>query len=86
MSALFRPRSNTAFRLVLLLLMGGALGGLGALFVCARVPAGTGQAEEIIQPIEFDHRHHVADDGIDCRYCHTSVERAASAGIPSTAL
>jgi len=86
MSALFRPRSNTAFRLVLLLLMGGALGSLGALFVCARAPAGTGQAEEIVQPLEFDHRHHVADDGIDCRYCHTSVERAASAGIPSTAL
>ena len=36
--------------------------------------------------IAFDHRHHVVDDGIDCRYCHTSVERAASAGIPSTAL
>jgi formate-dependent nitrite reductase cytochrome c552 subunit len=66
--------------------MGGALGSLGALFVYARAPAGTGQAEEIVQPLEFDHRHHVADDGIDCRYCHTSVERAASAGIPSTAL
>src|SRR4029077_5862768 len=30
------------------------------------------------------HKHHVGDDGIDCRYCHTSVETAASAGMPST--
>ena len=33
---------------------------------------------------QFSHKHHVGDDGIDCRYCHTSVETAASAGIPST--
>jgi hypothetical protein len=86
MSSLFRPRSNTAFRLALLLLVGGALGTLGGLMVWARVPAGTGQGDEIIQPVQFDHRHHVVDDGIDCRYCHTSADRGPSAGIPSTAL
>jgi hypothetical protein len=37
----------------------------------------------IEQPIQFSHKHHVADDGIDCRYCHTSVETSAFAGIPS---
>ena len=36
------------------------------------------------QPVQFSHKHHVGDDGIDCRYCHTSVETAASAGIPPT--
>lgn len=36
------------------------------------------------QPIPFSHQHHVRDDGIDCRYCHTSVEKSAFAGIPST--
>jgi hypothetical protein len=36
------------------------------------------------QPIQFSHKHHVADDGIDCRYCHTSVEKSAVAGIPPT--
>jgi len=36
------------------------------------------------QPIPFSHQHHVRDDGIDCRYCHTSVEKAAFAGIPSS--
>ncbi|HKY31594.1 MAG TPA: cytochrome c3 family protein [Candidatus Polarisedimenticolia bacterium] len=36
------------------------------------------------QPIPFSHRHHVAGLGIDCRYCHTSVETSAFAGIPPT--
>jgi len=36
------------------------------------------------QPIPFSRRHHVGGIGIDCRYCHTSVEDAAFAGIPST--
>lgn len=36
------------------------------------------------QPLPFSHRHHVRDDGIDCRYCHTSVEKTASAGMPAT--
>jgi len=36
------------------------------------------------QPLQFSHKHHVADDGIDCRYCHTSVESSAVAGIPPT--
>ena len=36
------------------------------------------------QPIPFSHKHHVTDDGIDCRYCHTSVEQSSFAGIPST--
>ena len=34
------------------------------------------------QPVQFSHKHHVGDDGIDCRYCHTSVEKSAFAGIP----
>jgi hypothetical protein len=36
------------------------------------------------QPVQFSHKHHVSDDGIDCRYCHTSVENSSFAGIPST--
>ncbi len=36
------------------------------------------------QPVPFSHKHHVAGLGIDCRYCHTSVEDSASAGIPPT--
>jgi hypothetical protein len=36
------------------------------------------------QPVPFSHKHHVGDDGIDCRYCHTGVETGADAGLPPT--
>src|SRR5437016_9808926 len=36
------------------------------------------------QPVPFSHQHHVAGLGIDCRYCHTSVEESSFAGIPPT--
>ena len=38
----------------------------------------------IEQPVQFSHQHHVGGIGIDCRYCHTSVEVGPSAGIPPT--
>jgi hypothetical protein len=36
------------------------------------------------QPVPFSHQHHVGQLGIDCRYCHESVDKAAFAGMPST--
>jgi len=36
------------------------------------------------QPVPFSHKHHAGGIGIDCRYCHTSVETSAFAGIPPT--
>jgi len=36
------------------------------------------------QPVPFSHQHHVGGLGIDCRYCHTSVEVSSFAGIPPT--
>jgi formamidopyrimidine-DNA glycosylase len=36
------------------------------------------------QPVPFSHQHHVGGLGIDCRYCHTSVEKSSFAGIPPT--
>src|SRR5713101_5679476 len=41
-----------------------------------------GMAHE--QPLPFSHRHHAGELGIDCRYCHTTVEDAAFANIPPT--
>ena len=40
--------------------------------------------EPLEQPVPFSHKHHVGDVGLDCRYCHTSVERSAFAGMPPT--
>ena len=67
------------------------LAGLGLLVVIAvawvtlykALPAHSG-ALSPQQPIAFSHKHHVGDDGIDCRYCHTSVETSSFAGIPPT--
>lgn len=49
-----------------------------------RSPYATGQGVVLKQPVPFSHQHHVAGLGIDCRYCHTSVEQSAFAGIPPT--
>ncbi len=86
MSALFRPRSNTIFRLVLFLLVAGGAGTISGFMVYARTPYGQRRGVQVLQPIQFDHRHHVVDDGIDCRYCHNTVDRGPSAGVPSTEL
>jgi hypothetical protein len=49
-----------------------------------RSPYVTRAGEMRDQPIPFSHQHHVGGLGIDCRYCHTSVEVSASAGMPPT--
>lgn len=70
-------------------IFGAVFVGLAALWVGAelnRSSWNTGQWVERPQPIQFSHKHHAGDDGIDCRYCHTSVETSASAGIPSTSV
>jgi Cytochrome c7 and related cytochrome c len=58
----------------------GLIGVLGL----ARSPYSTNQNVSRAQPVQFSHKHHVGDDGIDCRYCHTGVETSAVAGIPPT--
>jgi hypothetical protein len=49
-----------------------------------RSPYVTYAGEVRPQPVPFSHEHHVAALGIDCRYCHTSVEASSFAGIPPT--
>jgi hypothetical protein len=36
------------------------------------------------QPVDYSHKLHAGDLGLDCRYCHVGVERSAVAGVPST--
>ncbi len=57
---------------------------LGGLWGWVRSPYMTEVGVPKPQPIPFSHAHHVGDLGIDCRYCHTSVENEAFAGIPAT--
>lgn len=84
MEQLFPPSANSIFRVAL---------GLGVAFAVAfpfvaygfyRSPAITKEGTPIQQPVPFSHKHHVSDDGIDCRYCHETVETSAFAGMPTT--
>jgi len=84
MSALFPPAANTIVRLGALVLLGAPVIAVGTLYAYAFSPLYSGQHDQIEQVIQFDHRHHVRDDGIDCRYCHSAVERSPYAGIPPT--
>jgi hypothetical protein len=58
------------------------IGWVGAKVV--RSPYSTNAFVAVEQPVPFSHKHHVGELGIDCRYCHTSVETAAFAGMPAT--
>jgi Cytochrome c7 and related cytochrome c len=49
-----------------------------------RSPYVTRAFEARAQPVPFSHAHHVGGIGIDCRYCHTTVDKSAFAGIPPT--
>jgi hypothetical protein len=55
-----------------------------ACLVYARSSYGTAAGEVRVQPVPFSHEHHVGVLGIDCRYCHTSVEKSSYSGLPAT--
>jgi hypothetical protein len=55
-----------------------------AMYVMGWSPYVTQEAIARVQPVEFSHEHHVGQLDIDCRYCHTTVETSAFAGIPPT--
>ncbi len=81
---IFHHSTNTLAKLSI---FGGLfilLAGVWALAEINRSSYNTGQYIERQQPVQFSHKHHVGDDGIDCRYCHTSVEVSNSAGMPPT--
>jgi hypothetical protein len=79
---LFGPLADTALRAATALVAVAPLGGIAGLIYLARSPLGTGAHEPIHQPLQFDHRHHVSDDGIGCRYCHEGAWVGAHAGVP----
>lgn len=84
MGAPFSPWWNTATRVALACVAAVVVGVPAGWIAFMRTPYVTQQGVPVVQPIPFDHRHHVRDDGIDCRYCHTTAETAPSAGMPST--
>jgi hypothetical protein len=84
MPQIFRKSANTLSKVSIFGLL-SLVGGLILLaIVLARSSYVTRQQIFVEQPLQFSHMHHVTDDGIDCRYCHTSVETSSFAGIPPT--
>jgi len=84
MPQLFSRAADAWMRMVLLSIVGVSVVAVAVLLTVVRSPYITGQNVTVRQPVPFSHQHHVADAGIDCRYCHTTVEVSPSAGLPST--
>lgn len=84
MAQIFHRSTNTISRVTI----------FGAVFFVAfffwwvaqmqRSPYTTYRGVAQTQPVPFSHQHHVSGLGLDCRYCHTSVEVSSFAGIPPT--
>lgn len=84
MAQIFRPRSNSIAR--------ASLAGV-VLLICASgwilhavywSPWTTLEMTPLEQPVPFSHKHHVYGLGLDCRFCHTTVQKSSFAGMPST--
>jgi hypothetical protein len=78
-------RSSNALARASLVLTGLIVIALGvALNYLQRSPWVTKQGQRPDQPVPFSHKHHVEGLGLQCQYCHTSVEKSSYAGIPPT--
>lgn len=84
MAQLFSPGTNTFARVALVVLLTLPVFGLWWQYEWTQSPYTTLVREVIEQPVPFSHEHHVSGLGIDCRYCHSSVEESAFAGFPPT--
>ena len=84
MPQLFHPSTNTFSRVSIFGAVFFLAGLLWVTMVVNRSSYVTRAGVARQQPVPFSHKHHVAQLGIDCRYCHTSVEKTAYAGIPPT--
>jgi hypothetical protein len=84
MSQIFHHSTNTLSRLSIFGALFLAAGTLWLLLEINRSPYVTQAGVAREQPVPFSHAHHVAGIGIDCRYCHASVETSATAGLPPT--
>lgn len=84
MAQIFHPSFNTLSKATIfgLVFVLAGVAYAGAAFI--RSPYYTQALVHRDQPIPFSHKHHVYEVGIDCRYCHTSVEESGFAGIPPT--
>jgi hypothetical protein len=84
MSQIFHPSMNVFSKASIFgsLLVVVFVAWVGLLYT--RSSYGTDEGVIRVQPVPFSHEHHAGVLGIDCRYCHTSVENSSFAGFPPT--
>lgn len=84
MGQIFGKSSNSFARATLVSGFFGFFGFWGLVYLIYWSPYTTDQYVPREQEVPFSHKHHVGGLGLDCRYCHTSVEKSSFAGIPPT--
>lgn len=84
MAQIFGKSSNSIARVSLAVVVFGFFGLWGVVYAIYRSPYTTDVNVPRVQQVPFSHQHHVSGLGIDCRYCHDTVEKSAFAGIPPT--
>jgi len=83
MAQLFTPAATTLFRVAIVLTGLGLVAAGVTAYVWARAGSTWNVGKPAPQPVPFRHDLHLGQLDIDCRYCHSTVERAADAGMPS---
>lgn len=81
---IFRPGADSLARVGLSALAALPILAVGLGYSISGSPYMTQQNVTRNQPVPFSHEHHAGGLGLDCRYCHTSVEKARFAGLPPT--
>jgi hypothetical protein len=84
MAQIFKPSANSITAATLLSVAIGVPTVWLAIAGLSRSPANTKVNVPLNQPVPFSHQHHAWELGIDCRYCHTSVEKSNYPGVPPT--
>jgi cytochrome c7-like protein len=84
MSQIFHHSTNTLSKVSIFGAVFFVAGVVWLILEVNRSPYVTRAHEARSQPVPFSHAHHVGGLGVECRYCHTSVDRSSYAGIPPT--
>ena len=84
MPQVFHKSMNTISRVAIVGIVLVGIGSIVVLTALFRSSFAIRVNDPIEQPVPFSHKHHVVDDGIDCRYCHQSVETSSFADLPPT--
>jgi hypothetical protein len=78
------PRELNYLPLVLAVVAGALGTGIFILFWVFFTPSNLQVGYQPDQPVEYSHRLHAGELGMDCRYCHAQVERSHEAMVPPT--